>query len=330
MNKDKSISSIRFLATMMVVILHIFQQLERLNPYVHILTDWLNLGLVLFFCMSGYLYSNRTISHGGWMLHRYKEIVIPSIITVIATLVVYSLCIEVPSVRIIVYSLLSGLGAEAFVPDGWMFIQLWFLTYILVCYLSVPFIQKIQVRDMSEFRFWGMLSVATVVLQSVTMLIKVVAPVPTLSCGVLLRFYLTYFVYRRYTSCNERKKVYRWMTVFSACLFPIVCFVRYILCPDGTLGVIAELLFIYTQTIMGTVFFYYLYEFFRKHPIHDRLIKVSDKYSYAVYLTHCLFIGYETSLIFKCPNIVLGILAALLATAVASICLMAITKKLKK
>lgn len=124
MNKDKSISSIRFLATMMVVILHIFQQLERLNPYVHILTDWLNLGLVLFFCMSGYLYSNRTISHGGWMLHRYKEIVIPSIITVIATLVVYSLCIEVPSVRIIVYSLLSGLGAEAFVPDGWMFIQL--------------------------------------------------------------------------------------------------------------------------------------------------------------------------------------------------------------
>lgn len=87
------------------------------------------------------------------MLHRYKEIVIPSIITVIATLVVYSLCIEVPSVRIIVYSLLSGLGAEAFVPDGWMFIQLWFLTYILVCYLSVPFIQKIQVRDMSELRF---------------------------------------------------------------------------------------------------------------------------------------------------------------------------------
>lgn len=65
MKKDVSVSSIRLLATTMVVVLHISQQLERLNPQLHILTDWLNLGLVLFFCISGYLYSNRTISPMG-------------------------------------------------------------------------------------------------------------------------------------------------------------------------------------------------------------------------------------------------------------------------
>lgn len=190
-------------------------------------------------------------------MHRYKEIVIPSIITVIATLVVYSLCIEIPSGRIIVYSLLSGLGVEAFVPDGWMFIQLWFLTYILICYLSVPLIQKIRVREMRELQFWGMLLLSTVVFQGGAVLIKRVVPIPTLGWGVLLRFYLTYFVYRRYRDCEERKKAYSWMTVFSAVLFSFVCFVRYILSPIGTLGAIAELLFIYTQTIMGTALFYY-------------------------------------------------------------------------
>lgn len=252
------------------------------------------------------------------MSHRYREIVVPSMITVLATLAVYSLCIEIPSGKIIVYSLLSGLGLEAFVPNGWMFIQLWFLTYILICYLSVPFVQKIRVREMPELQFWGGLLLATAVFQGGAMLIKAVLPIPTLSWGVLLRFYLTYFVYRRYTDCNARKKVYRWMTALSAALLPIICFARYILCPDGTLGAIAELLFVYTQTIVGTVLFYSLQVFFQKHPIHEELRKISDKYSYAVYLTHCLFIGYSTSVLFKFGNIAVGIVVAIFLTAIAS------------
>lgn len=280
--------------------------------------------------MSGYLYSNREINNcGRWILYRYREIALPSIITVIVTLAVYSLSVEIPDAEIILYSVLSGLGFEVFVPNGWMFIQLWFLTYILICYLSVPLIQKIRVQEMSEWKFWGMLAVFTVVFQGGTTLIKSIVSIPTLSWGVLLRFYLTYFVYRRYTGCNERKKVYRWMTFFSAILLPIVCYVRYFLCPDGTLGAISELLFIYTQTILGTVLFYYLHEFFLKHPINKKITMISDKYSYAVYLTHCLFIGYNTSIIFKCGNIAIGILAAVFLTAVASIVLVAVTNKLK-
>ena len=65
MKKDQAVSSIRMIATIMVVTLHIFQQLEKNLPEIHIATDWLNLGLVLFFCISGFLYSRRNNVGGG-------------------------------------------------------------------------------------------------------------------------------------------------------------------------------------------------------------------------------------------------------------------------
>ena len=65
MKKDYVVSSIRMVATMLVVVLHIFQQMERTNPDIHVATDWLNLGLVLFFGISGFLYSGREIDSGG-------------------------------------------------------------------------------------------------------------------------------------------------------------------------------------------------------------------------------------------------------------------------
>ena len=318
MEKDYAVSSIRLIATAMVVVLHILQRLESISPNLHVLTDWFNLGLVLFFCISGYLYSSRTITQREWIWHRYKEIVIPSTITVMATLVLYSLCIEVPDRKIIAYSMASGLGFEALVPNGWMFIQLWFLTYILLCYLSVPFIQKIKVRDMSEMQFWGMLVASTAAFQGVSMLIKRFFDIPTLGWGVLLRFYLSYFLYRRYEGSNRQKKVYKWMSIASIFLLIFVCFSRYVVRFDGIASAIAEILFIYTQTIMGTVLFYHLRRFFQTHRISEKLLKLSDKYAYSVYLTHCLFIGYNTSVIFKCSNIAVGIATALLLTAIAS------------
>ena len=329
MEKDYAVSSIRMIATFMVVVLHILQQFERISSHLHILTDWCNLGLVMFFCISGYLYSSRTINE-GWIWHRYKEIVIPSIITVIATLVVYSLCFEIPDKKIIVYSLVSGLGFEALVPNGWMFIQLWFLTYILFCYLSVPFIQKIKVRDMSEIQFWGMLVASTAVFQGGAMLINRVIDIPTLSWGVLLRFYLPYFLYRRYGGNNRQKKVYEWMVLVSIILFIITCFARYVVHFDGVAGAIAELLFIYTQTIIGTVIFHFLRNFFQEHRISEKLLKLSDKYSYSVYLTHCFFIGYSTSIIFKCRSVVVGTVMAILLTVIASVFVTNITTQIKK
>lgn len=90
------------------------------------------------------------------MESRYKELAISSILVTIVTLITYNIFVENLSGEKVFYSLLSGLGFEAFVPDGWIFIQLRFLTYILACYITVPIIQRINVIRMSEFSFWSM------------------------------------------------------------------------------------------------------------------------------------------------------------------------------
>ena len=334
MEKDITISKIRFIATSMVVILHILQHLERLYYNLHYFTDWFNLGLVMFFAISGFLYSNRTIKNqmwGGWLAHRYKELAIPSVLVTLLTLIVYNTFIGNLPRETVFYSLLSGLGLEAFVPDGWMFIQLWFLTYILVCYITIPIIQIINVTRMSEFTFWSMIIVTTLVLQGLGTGVSLMWELPVLSWGVLFRFYLSYMLFKRYSIKSDKcRKCMVILSVFSIVLIGVVVYVRYIWSPQGLLGSVAELLFIYTQTLAGVVLFYWLYQLFSKIDMNEKMLKLSDKYSYTVYLTHCLFIGYSTSVIDRCPNYFIGILVALVCTAVASVLAEKVSGAIKK
>lgn len=333
MKKDTTISKIRFIATSMVVLLHIFQYLGEKYNRANYFSDWLNLGLVMFFAISGFLYSNRTIKSriGGWIAHRYKELAIPSIVVTIVTLVVYNFFVKNLSVERVFYSLLSGLGFEAFVPDGWMFIQLWFLTYILVCYITVPVIQRINVSQMSEFCFWGMIVGATLIFQGIGSGISLIVGMPTLSWGVLLRFYLAYMLFKRYPIKTEKcRKCMMLLSGLAILMIGVIIYVRYIWMPQGVIGSVAELLFIYTQTLAGIVLFYWLYVLLSHVNVNEKLLELSDKYSYSVYLTHCLFIGYSTSVIGRCSNIYIGILAALLCTAVSSILLEKISGLIKR
>ena len=262
-------------------------------------------------------------NRGRWFRHRLVELIVPGEITVVLTVVFYSLLVGKISFGKILISLASGLGLEAFLPDGWMFIQLWFLTYIIVCYATVPWIQKIDVKRMRPLAFWGMLGGMTVLLQGTGSLLSLRFGFPSLSWGVLLRFYLAYFVFRRYPIESKTcRKVMTALSVVSAALIAGVSFVRYGIAPaGGGTGAPAELFFIYTQTFAGTVLFYWLFQAFNKARPPEIILEISDRYSFPVYLTHCLFIGYSTSVIDKAPGVGSGILLALGCTAIASVIL---------
>ena len=331
MKKDQAVSSIRMISTIMVVILHIFQQLEKTLPEIHIATDWLNLGLVLFFCISGFLYSRRiNVREGGrWFLHRYKEICLPSLITVILTIFIYSALYGFPGIQISLYSIASGLGFEPFVPDSWMFVQYWFICYILICYLSLLLLQRLDVKKMSSLSFWMMLILATVVFQTLGFLIGKTG-IPTLSWGVLLRFFLVYLLYKKYDGTDTQRKIFIWLTLISIPAIATTCIVRYRMQLDGVYAAIGELLFIYTQTLVGSVLFYWMHQFFTKYRLPKALLKISDRYSYPVFLTHCLFIGYKTSMIFRFEHISIGVIVSIGCTAIASVLLCRIIDASKK
>lgn len=330
MKRDIRISIIRMICTLAVVVLHITQQLERVYAPIRYVTDWLNLGLVMFFCISAFLYSQREITGvPKWYLHRYLEIAIPSLIVGIAVLAVFYFKGSLNADKII-GTFLSCIGLQVYAKDSWMFVQLWFISYLLFFYLTVPLVQRIKREKASAFKFWSIMAVSVIVLQAVSVVIETVTGITLLSTGILLRFYLPYFVFKRYDITGDKiKPVMYLFTAFSAIALAGICWVRY----TPNIGIpesVAELLFVYVQTIVGFTLFYWLYRGFAWAKEYNTLLKLSDKYSYEVYLTHCMFIGYSTSLIFAAKNIVVGIFAALAATVISSVVLNYLSSIIKK
>ena len=319
MKRNIQISAIRLICTAAVVVLHIVQQLERLYAPIRMVTDWLNLGLVMFFCISAFLYSQREITNvPKWYLHRFLEIAIPSVLVGAVVLAVFGIFGNLDAEKIW-GSVLSCIGLQVCANNSFMFVQLWFLTYLLFFYLTVPLVQKIDCKKVSEVAFWTMMVVGTVALQGVTLIAEKLTGITLLSVGILLRFYLPYFVFKRYNIAEDRIKPVMWLfTILSAVAVAVIAWVRYT--PNiGIPEALAELLFVYVQTIVGFTLFYWLYRGFTRLKTYGKVLKTADKYSYEVYLTHCMFIGYSTSLIWAAPNVAIGVVAALVATAISSV-----------
>lgn len=327
--RNPSISLIRMLCTGMVVLVHISQQLESVLSQMRYATDWLNLGLVMFFCISAFLYSGREItSVGKWYVHRFVEILVPSLLVGLGTLAVFALRGGLTAAQVWA-TVLSCLGLQAYIQDSWMFIQLWFLSYILFFYLTVPLLQKIPCKTLPAWKFWGLLVLLFLVMQALGMAVESLTGITLLSAAMLMRLYLPYFVLRRYDINGREIKPVMWGLTGAAVLaVALVCPVRY----GGFFdlpGVVAELLFIHTQTLAGFVLFYWLYRGLSRVKKYGLLLKLSDRFSYEIYLTHCLFIGYSTSVLNWFDSKLLGIALALVFTAAASVAVHYLAKGIK-
>lgn len=316
--RDYRIGYIRALATVMVVIIHIGQKFQQYYDNISWISDWFNLGLVLFFSISAFLYSKREIDNScQWLAHRWFQLVGPSLFTAISVVLVFQLLYQNVTAKELVSAIVSGLGLEAFNSHSWIFVQYWFITYILICYATVPVIQKIRFKSMTEFQFWGYLIVVTIIMQGLLSLTGLLSGLPTPSWGVLLRFYLPYAMFRRYDDQSIRKP-FVVMTILSIICIFIACIFRYGKYMEGIFFPLSELFFIYTQTLAGTVLFYWVYVFFENAKENKKILKLTDSFSYPIYLTHSVFILYDTSVIDKFTNHFVGVIVALLGVFIAS------------
>lgn len=315
--KNQSISTIRMLCTLSVVALHITQQYEKIVPWIHVVTDWLNLGLVMFFCISAFLYSRRNIVNSKrWFIRRYATIAVSSLITGVLSIFVFSF-LGMMNPNRISNTLFSCLGFQIWTSDKWIFQQLWFLSYILFCYLSIPVIQIIPCEKWSNTRFWINLCIGIVLAHTLTLVLEKLIGIELFSMGILLRFYIPYFLFRRYDN-KQLRTIFKIASIPSILCIAIAATVRYTdffrLSPA-----ISELVFIYAQTISGIVLFFWIYLGVSKLSLSTRVLRLSDSISYEVYLTHCLFIGYSTSLITYFNFKVEGVLFSILLTIISSV-----------
>lgn len=329
---DYKISFIRLIATMLVVCLHILQKLSYTNESFEIISDFFNIGLVMFFCISAFLYSNKTIKDSRkWFLKRVKELIIPTLLSVILGMMIYYYWEKTVPFSKLFDSLLCGLGLEILSRDSWIFFQLWFMSYILFCYATVPLIQKIKVKEMSDIKFCYFLLGLVVSVQLICTTIKILIGVDKFfSAAVLMRFYIPYFLIRKYNFHSKSlKKFMSFLSIVAVLGYIIVLISKYM--HYINLGAsVEELIFVYTQTITGIVIFYYLYRALMKFNIPIKVTRISDKYSFYVYLVHCYFIGYSISVLDKFDNLLVGITISLLLTIIFAVILEYISKRLIK
>lgn len=149
--KHSEISILRTLSMFSIVLCHIIGYYSFI-PSHNYLSQVFNVGVEIFFLMSGYLYGTKIIPRFfTWYKERIRKIYIPALIVIVIDIIVltvvysskYSFC------TIIVY--LTNLhGVLHIYPTFFSSYitkidnlgPLWFTTIIMICYLMVPLLQK--------------------------------------------------------------------------------------------------------------------------------------------------------------------------------------------
>lgn len=150
LKRDNVISLLRSISMIAIVLCHFLQNM--FTGAINELGMFFGIGVQVFILISGVLYGNKYIeSFGKWFLNRYLKITIPvyvllitvfvfSIITGKAfnlyTFIVYGLDLQ----GIINFHIFDFLDIAYYKDFG----HLWFLTAIMLCYLSTFLLQKIK------------------------------------------------------------------------------------------------------------------------------------------------------------------------------------------
>lgn len=277
--KDYVISAIRFLAMWSIILCHVAQYYDKAIAW------WLNIGVQVFFCISGWLYGNVKIDNSlQWLWNNYLKISIDALIFLIITLPVYMCFDRGLSVLEIVEALLF----YSF-PSGYA--HLWFLPYILFCYLLTPLLQAIWTEWEKLKRSQDVIILVIITLIGVQVIVPLFASyfkAPWISC-----FIVSYFLRKLRVAGNVCGGVFE----RCICLLGIgLSILRLVteLCPD--MIVIPEhfyVLFVnYSKMFLGVTLFLLLQKVFRHIPLEKMyvVLDISDKYSYDVYIVHQFFI----------------------------------------
>ena len=278
-SKDYSISLIRFIAFFSIVFCHIFQYLDIELAW------WLNVGVQVFLCISGYLYSMKSSFNDiSFYIKQVLKILIPYYIVVIPMLVIHILFNG------------SNLGITTIIKvllfndtlDGGG--HLWFISTILFCYLITPFLSRYFDYCYKENSYRLLFGVAILICLNIMLLelfIPYLSPV-SIICYIL-GFLLGY--------CNRvhavkilgvSKSIIYVLALFNLPQIYLQYFTDHVF--TGTLESVWNLFCNFNHVWLGLVIFIIVHDIFSKNVIKGnwiiRILDVSDKYSYDGYLVH--------------------------------------------
>lgn len=313
---DYSIALVRIVSCIMIFLCHYVQILG--NPVIAQMAQFFNVGVFVFFMISGYLLGQKRINKGKlalWYKKRIIRIFVPLYIVVIFVLMaLYLEGIHVSLKAVMMYAF----NLQAFGANIWGVRQLWFLTIIMICYIVTPVLQHI--REYS--------TVAKRVIITAYILIQLASAVMGIRMIALYMFYVGTYAVGYYVmpkivdSINNKNKVIWSIAMVVAVGVRLVCKVAI-----GDSNIYNYIIVLYTQTILGLwiiIAVKSVYQAFSDR-ISRKLIKTLDGYTMEVYMVHMMFMEYPFNMFGKINPIVDSCMI-IICTVVAAVALKKIEK----
>lgn len=173
--------------------------------------------------------------------------------------------------------------------------HLWFISFIIVCYLITPILQSIYknlLKDKTEIKFWITFILVIIFIQFIYLIGIININVPNLLCYII-----GYFISRRYfnPSCkkiNDKIKI-SYITIIFTLLAIItnglVIYLRYVKKVKGM--ELGNLFFDYSHMLLGLSIFFIIYYIFKNIKLkQSKILDFSDKYSFEIYILHQFYI----------------------------------------
>ena len=317
--KDASLSFVRFIAMCFIVLCHILQY------YGNALAWWFNVGVQMFLFLSGYLYGAKKQKN---LLLFYKRCLIKILTDYYLYLLLYfalftpllaRICGESP------VNMRSVLGLLTLTQTASGIHHLWYIPYILLCYLIVPFAYE-GIQMIISRRFFYVYTVVFLLLLE----LLVAKAVPPLNPAWIVCFLLG-MVFRA-LELHQPALTRRFISICCAlCMImnAIQIGAQYFSIPQvtGPWAVLQARWNDYAHVFLGITLFFA----FRRayHAIHSTRIHRwlspalcwSDRYSYDVYLVHHVYILSYCSLLYWVKPTILALCATFVLTIITAIAL---------
>ena len=285
MEKNINISVIRLISLLMIITCHIFQGLDNELAF------WFNLGVQIFFFISGYLYGNKEVrDFKKFFKNKIIKILMSLSVLVLIMVIVEYFCFNHSYSKKFILANLLGFGGFYGTLD--LLGNTWFVSYILICYLLTPVLQKLIKNNVNATKNLLILIVLSILFMEFdVMYIN----------GIWLCNYIIGYYYGSNIKTKKKKRDFRYIILaLITIVLPFSLCLKYDLI-NGIPNIIRShrlLICSMEHTLLGCLLFLMFNFVLGKINIKDNyILRFSDKYSYYIYLVHQIFILNDMSLL---------------------------------
>ena len=302
--KCQSISMIRLAAMLMIIACHICQYFDNYLAW------WLNVGVQMFFVISGFLYGSKQITNPvQWFLKNATKILLPYYLFLIPIIILYFIFapadIDFGSMirSLLCIGTIDGIG------------HLWFVGYILFCYFITPILCEITkyLEDKSILNSLSFIFIFMLLFYVFGILTNFYFMPYRILCYII-GFFIPLYIRKR---GNVILKYLLYLAITATIISKIIYLYLIDMYPE--MNGISHIegmshLFLGFSLTLGLM---YLFKGVRQMKI----VSFSDEYSYPIYIVHQLFILSPFTLMTVTHNVGVNIIIVLLTITLFGIIL---------